>query len=258
MSSIEPGWHPDPYRRSEHRWWDGARWTDQISAGGVAGIDPKGADHVPPDRSLLELPALTVEFSATGLDRDGSWGIFERDGTTFRGRVVVDVAGFTTQTSYELQDTSQQPVLRIDELAGLTPDLLVRDHQAVEVGRMKIRGSRITLLAAPPAGPPGTVVEWGSTQVDGLRWGIGGTSVWETAITPSGAQVLNASGQPVGHIQVVDEGPGRPSWFILERDPEMPEPMRSVTVALIPAIGFLTLHTRAAMRRQRHDRRHGH
>jgi hypothetical protein len=24
-----PGWHPDPSGRSQFRWWDGLRWTDQ-------------------------------------------------------------------------------------------------------------------------------------------------------------------------------------------------------------------------------------
>jgi Protein of unknown function (DUF2510) len=26
-----PGWYSDPSRRHEHRYWDGARWTDQIA-----------------------------------------------------------------------------------------------------------------------------------------------------------------------------------------------------------------------------------
>jgi hypothetical protein len=35
-----PGWHPDPSGRHQHRYWDGARWTEHISNGGVAGTDP--------------------------------------------------------------------------------------------------------------------------------------------------------------------------------------------------------------------------
>ena len=26
-----PGWHPDPYGAHRYRWWDGHRWTEQIS-----------------------------------------------------------------------------------------------------------------------------------------------------------------------------------------------------------------------------------
>lgn len=38
-----PGWHPDPYHRHEHRWFDGAQWTSQVADRGSAGTDPHGA-----------------------------------------------------------------------------------------------------------------------------------------------------------------------------------------------------------------------
>ena len=34
------GWQADPTGRHEHRYWDGARWTDQVSDAGVASTDP--------------------------------------------------------------------------------------------------------------------------------------------------------------------------------------------------------------------------
>jgi hypothetical protein len=33
-------WHPDPSGRHELRWWDGSRWTEQVSDGGRQGIAP--------------------------------------------------------------------------------------------------------------------------------------------------------------------------------------------------------------------------
>jgi hypothetical protein len=33
-------WYPDPVGRHEHRYWDGQNWTDQVSDGGVEGMDP--------------------------------------------------------------------------------------------------------------------------------------------------------------------------------------------------------------------------
>jgi hypothetical protein len=33
-------WHPDPTGRHEHRWWDGAAWSDQVSDAGVVTTDP--------------------------------------------------------------------------------------------------------------------------------------------------------------------------------------------------------------------------
>lgn len=41
-SAVEPGagWHPDPSGRHRLRWWDGARWTENVSDGARNGIDP--------------------------------------------------------------------------------------------------------------------------------------------------------------------------------------------------------------------------
>lgn len=33
-------WHPDPTGRHQHRYWDGARWTDWVADGGEQGRDP--------------------------------------------------------------------------------------------------------------------------------------------------------------------------------------------------------------------------
>jgi hypothetical protein len=41
-----PGWHPDPYRRHELRWWDGAVWSEHVSDQGQAGVDPVGSAPV--------------------------------------------------------------------------------------------------------------------------------------------------------------------------------------------------------------------
>lgn len=40
MNSPAPGWHPDPTARHEYRYWDGTRWTDDVSDGGVTSNDP--------------------------------------------------------------------------------------------------------------------------------------------------------------------------------------------------------------------------
>ncbi len=35
-----PGWHADPYRRYQLRYWDGERWSEHVSTNGVAAVDP--------------------------------------------------------------------------------------------------------------------------------------------------------------------------------------------------------------------------
>jgi hypothetical protein len=42
MNAPAPGWHPDPTARHEYRYWDGARWSDDVSDNGVTGVDPVG------------------------------------------------------------------------------------------------------------------------------------------------------------------------------------------------------------------------
>ena len=39
-------WYPDPYGRSELRYWDGAVWTDHVSSNGKQGTDPVATAQV--------------------------------------------------------------------------------------------------------------------------------------------------------------------------------------------------------------------
>ncbi len=47
MNSPAPGWLPDPTSRHEYRYWDGARWTDDVADGGVASTDALGEPSSP-------------------------------------------------------------------------------------------------------------------------------------------------------------------------------------------------------------------
>lgn len=38
--AAPPGWHPDPHRRHQLRYWDGSSWTPHVSDGGVTAVDP--------------------------------------------------------------------------------------------------------------------------------------------------------------------------------------------------------------------------
>jgi hypothetical protein len=43
MNAPASGWHRDPTARHEYRYWDGARWTDDVSDRGVTTTDPMPA-----------------------------------------------------------------------------------------------------------------------------------------------------------------------------------------------------------------------
>lgn len=40
--ATPPDWYPDPTGRHEHRYWDGAEWTEHVSDSGQASVDPEG------------------------------------------------------------------------------------------------------------------------------------------------------------------------------------------------------------------------
>ena len=40
MNAPAAGWNPDPTGRHEYRYWDGDRWTDDVSDTGVTSVDP--------------------------------------------------------------------------------------------------------------------------------------------------------------------------------------------------------------------------
>lgn len=41
-SGPAPGWFPDPSARFRWRWWDGVRWSDDVTNGGPMTKDPLG------------------------------------------------------------------------------------------------------------------------------------------------------------------------------------------------------------------------
>lgn len=66
MTTTDPGWHPDPTERHEHRYWDGAEWTEHVADAGEASTDPIVAG--PGVEALAEddAPGETEPESAAG------------------------------------------------------------------------------------------------------------------------------------------------------------------------------------------------
>lgn len=110
-----PAWHPDPLGRFDHRWWDGTKWTDQVSRGGQQQVDPlgtapgpgDGGTHVPtgsqtPDRvqdqvqrqagitpgsagqgggTLFTEPVLVVNQKAKLIEINNEYAVYDQHGT---------------------------------------------------------------------------------------------------------------------------------------------------------------------------------
>src|SRR5687768_16660972 len=47
MNAPVPGWQPDPTGRHDYRYWDGSRWTDDVSDAGATPVDPIGGAPEP-------------------------------------------------------------------------------------------------------------------------------------------------------------------------------------------------------------------
>ena len=66
-----PGWFPDPTRRHDHRWWDGAAWTAHVADAGVAALDglsadPSSADvDAPTTQTAVLAPHTPISTSAS-------------------------------------------------------------------------------------------------------------------------------------------------------------------------------------------------
>jgi Protein of unknown function (DUF2510) len=61
MNAPAPGWNPDPTGRHEYRYWDGGRWTDDVSDNGVSGTDAIGGP-VPPGGDATATMDPTSQF----------------------------------------------------------------------------------------------------------------------------------------------------------------------------------------------------
>ena len=84
------GWHPDPSRRFELRYWDGSRWTQHVSTAGRQQVDPGGEarrpedDFVPVGAESAQKVQRQVAKAAAGAE-----AAFEGGGTLLTEPVLV-------------------------------------------------------------------------------------------------------------------------------------------------------------------------
>ncbi|MDQ1403826.1 MAG: hypothetical protein QOG03_2142 [Actinomycetota bacterium] len=94
-SGSPGGWHPDPGGRHELRYWDGTRWTDHVSDGGVQSTDALGPPPPPPSFTAGPSaiagndPARVQHQVAKRAGIDPSSVAFEGGGTVFTEPILV-------------------------------------------------------------------------------------------------------------------------------------------------------------------------
>ena len=94
MADNPANWYPDPMGRYEVRYWNGEAWTEHVSRGGVAAIDPlDGTPAVPGDApgavgtavggaigSIFTEPVLVVNQKAKLMELTNQYAVFDQQG----------------------------------------------------------------------------------------------------------------------------------------------------------------------------------
>ena len=63
------GWYPDPWQEHEHRWWDGARWTDWVIDPSAADVGAAPASPEGPHGETRETAAIALSLCSGGIER---------------------------------------------------------------------------------------------------------------------------------------------------------------------------------------------
>jgi hypothetical protein len=82
MNGPAPGWQPDPTGRHEYRYWDGTKWSDDVSDGGVTANDPVAGgapdatqqqqfDPTQSGPATTPQPTYQAGYDPTGYDTSG-------------------------------------------------------------------------------------------------------------------------------------------------------------------------------------------
>ena len=79
---VPAGWYPDPMARHEYRYWDGARWTDEVADQGSATLDP-----------LADTMARPVATPQTVAGPPPAWPVPVRDSAATREEACIHRTG---------------------------------------------------------------------------------------------------------------------------------------------------------------------
>lgn len=111
-------WYPDPFRRYQHRYWDGIQWTHHVGTQGRRAIDPPVEALPVPPVNAARVPPATRATKKIQQQVQGSFGVSK----------VTDAALF------------DQPVLVVNQKAKLfggTAEYAVYDQQGQQLGAVR-------------------------------------------------------------------------------------------------------------------------
>lgn len=234
------GWHPDPSGRAHVRYWDGASWTESVSAWGETWTDPLAPGPGRLDARSLNESALTIDYGIAGLEAPGRWTVTDADGTP-RGSIIADAHSMEPRyaSRYLVLDPSDLVILTIaPALDGWSAGLGVTDWRGRAVGifvfptmadvvRAKV-GTEVVATADPFEGRGAVTFGPGWDAGDPVRLADrAGTTIATVACAEERTALRRFYGARKGTV-VPD--PTR-CHLDLARPPGLPEPLRSLTLA---------------------------
>ncbi|MDP1820220.1 MAG: phospholipid scramblase-related protein [Acidimicrobiales bacterium] len=254
-SNTAPGWHADPLGRHEHRYWDGAQWTEHVASHGKQSVDPPvGRSPVPTTKRKTEKivkdvaktgaaagmagggtiftePVLVVNQKAKLIEVNNEYAIYDQHGTQIGAvrqvgqsavkkvlRVLTSVDQFLTH-KLQVVDTSGRVLLALTRPAKILKSrVIVEDGQGNEVGVIVQQNAIGKIRFNLDAG--GQTL--GSINAENWR-------AWNF-------NVLDASGSEVARITKTWEGLAKTMFttsdnFVVQIHRELEEPLRSLVVA---------------------------
>lgn len=256
--SAPQGWHPDPTGRHQVRWWDGTRWTDWVGDHGQTSQDPPepgapastAADVAAAQGTTTDAVADPTGVPEAGATAGSAAGpdAAQIEHLLSQQRLFVEYGGGTFASAgwRTITDAGQQPVGRIwrEGRTAQICDLDGKPYMAVEArmrrSRIGDRDWKVMSLTVSVAGHELAAVNWVEAKAVTLRFVHQGVQVLECRIERSftgvvqGGQLVAGDGRFVGALTEWNRetsGMVLRSWLVLDKDPSLPEPLRSIAVA---------------------------
>jgi uncharacterized protein YxjI len=260
-SGTPAGWYPDPYGRHELRYFDGAVWTEHVSSHGRAGVDaPVGQSHVPVvdrDRakvandltragvapvhgggtgSILTENVLIVNQKAKLIEVNNEYAIYDQNaqqigairqvGQSMAKKAARVLTSFDQFMTHKLQivDNVGNVVLQVTRPAKVMKSrVIIANGYGQEIGQIVQQNMFGKIRFAIEAGEQ----PLGSINAENWR-------AWNFAIR-------DVHEREVGRITKTFEGLAKTLFttadnYVVQIDPALTEPMRSVVVASALAV----------------------
>ena len=235
--SAPQGWHSDPAKRHQMRWWDGIQWTDWVATNGQTSQDPIDMSMQPQQ----VVPENATATAPTGPDRT------QVDHLLSQQRLFVEIGGgtFASPGWRTIADAEQRPIGRIHR-AGRTARVCdlhgtaFMEVSARLVGRGSVGDRSVGDLQVTAGGLVLATVGFVQAKAITFRFHQQEHEVLVCRVERSlrgvveGGTLTLTDGRAVGGLVEWGRdttGSVLRSWIVLDKDPHLPEPYRSLAVA---------------------------